>query len=259
MGWRDNLDKNARHIVCLSGGKDSSALAVYLRDKIPNLEYVFCDTGEELPETYDYIYKLQDFLGKKVVWLKSEKDFKYYLDLYNGVLPDPRTRWCTRVLKLYPYNKYVGDDSVFSYVGIRADETTRKGFIPTKANLVSIFPFIEDNIVRSDVFRILEETGLGLPEYYKWRSRSGCCFCFYQQKREWIGLLENHPHLYERARNYEKEGFTWNEGESLLELKTPERIQQIKDNYEKRKRQDAKRFIANQRLYDLWKIDFSEG
>ncbi|WP_458399773.1 phosphoadenosine phosphosulfate reductase domain-containing protein, partial [Mailhella sp.] len=100
MGWRDNIGKEGRHIVCLSGGKDSSALAVYLRDKIPNLEYVFCDTGEELPETYDYIYKIQDYLGKKIVWLKSDKDFKYYLDLFNGVLPDARARWCTRVLKL---------------------------------------------------------------------------------------------------------------------------------------------------------------
>lgn len=253
MGWRDNIGKEGRHIVCLSGGKDSSALAVYLRDNIPNLEYVFCDTGEELPETYDYIYKLQDYLGRKIVWLKSDKDFKYYLDLFNGVLPDARTRWCTRVLKLAPYNTYIGNDFVYSYVGIRADELTRKGFIPTKDTLQTIFPFIEDNIVRSDVFRILDEAGLGLPEYYKWRSRSGCFFCFYQQKREWVGLLENHPHLFQKAHEYEKDNFTWNEGESLLELARPERVKEIKENYKKRLKAAEKKFVPNQRLCDLWK------
>jgi 3'-phosphoadenosine 5'-phosphosulfate sulfotransferase (PAPS reductase)/FAD synthetase len=29
-----------------------------MRDRIPELEYVFCDTGEELPETYDYLEQI---------------------------------------------------------------------------------------------------------------------------------------------------------------------------------------------------------
>ena len=41
-----------RHVLGLSGGKDSSALAVYMKDKVPEMEYYFCDTGKELPETY---------------------------------------------------------------------------------------------------------------------------------------------------------------------------------------------------------------
>lgn len=254
MGWQDNLQTDARHIVALSGGKDSSALAVYLRDKIPSLEYVFCDTGEELPETYDYLFKLENYLGKKIQWLKSEKDFKYYLDLFNGVLPDSQARWCTRVLKLLPYNDYIGNDTVFSYVGIRADEPTRKGFIPTKGNIQTVLPFFEDNIVRADVFNMLEDAGLGVPDYYKWRSRSGCFFCFYQQKREWVGLLENHPDLFWKARAYEKENFTWIEGESLLELSQPERVAQIKKNYQKRLESEKCKFIPNQRLCDIFNI-----
>ncbi|MYE56769.1 MAG: phosphoadenosine phosphosulfate reductase family protein, partial [Acidimicrobiaceae bacterium] len=43
-----------RHICGISGGKDSSALAVYMRDRVPEMEYFFCDTGAELPETYEY-------------------------------------------------------------------------------------------------------------------------------------------------------------------------------------------------------------
>ncbi|MGB5832292.1 MAG: phosphoadenosine phosphosulfate reductase family protein, partial [Thiohalocapsa sp.] len=56
-----------RHILSLSGGKDSAALAIYLRDRVPEMEYIFHDTGKELPETYDYIARLQDILGKQVV------------------------------------------------------------------------------------------------------------------------------------------------------------------------------------------------
>ena len=196
--------KPVRHILALSGGKDSSALAVYMRGKVENMEYVFCDTGEELEETYEYISKLQDNLCTEITTLKSERDFKYYVDLYNGVLPDARTRWCTRMLKLKPYEDYIGDDPVISYVGIRADEPHRTGYISTKPNIKAVFPFVEDNIRHDDVMRILKDAWLGLPRYYDWRSRSGCYFCFYQQKIEWVGLKENHPDLFEKARAFEK-------------------------------------------------------
>ena len=63
-------------------------------------------------------------------------------------------------------------------------------------NIEPKYPFKEDGITETDVYRILEESGLGLPEYYKWRTRSGCYFCFYQRKAEWVGLMENHPDLF---------------------------------------------------------------
>ncbi|MFG2656909.1 hypothetical protein [Streptomyces sp. NPDC048425] len=39
----------------MSGGKDSSALAVYMRNRVPEMEYFFCGTGAALPETYQYL------------------------------------------------------------------------------------------------------------------------------------------------------------------------------------------------------------
>ena len=254
----EQSEKPVRHILALSGGKDSSALAVYMRGKVPNMEYVFCDTGEELDETYEYISKLQDYLCRKVEILRTGRDFKYYVDLFNGVLPDARTRWCTRLLKLKPYEDFIGNDPVVSYVGIRADELHRMGYISTKTNIKTLFPFRDDNIRRDDVLRILKESGLGLPRYYDWRSRSGCFFCFFQQKREWVGLLENHPVLFEKAKAYEKfnvlngERYTWCKDESLEELSQPERIVQIKKEYEKRKTRKACAFKGHQKLMDVW-------
>jgi 3'-phosphoadenosine 5'-phosphosulfate sulfotransferase (PAPS reductase)/FAD synthetase len=64
-------EPRVRHIVSLSGGKDSSALAIYLRGRVPDLEYVFCDTGEELPETYEYLERLQAYLGQPIVRLRA--------------------------------------------------------------------------------------------------------------------------------------------------------------------------------------------
>jgi 3'-phosphoadenosine 5'-phosphosulfate sulfotransferase (PAPS reductase)/FAD synthetase len=221
-----------RHILSLSGGKDSSALAIYMKDRVHAMEYVFCDTRKELPETYEYLDKLEAFLGRRIVRLNAERGFDHWLKVYGSYLPSSRMRWCTRQLKLKPFEAYVGNDPVVSYVGIRADED-REGYISTKPNIRAVFPFKEDGITKQDVFRILEEAGLGLPTYYRWRTRSGCYFCFFQRKREWAGLLQHHPELFEAARSYEKsnpetgERYTWQQGESLDELSAPERLAEI--------------------------------
>ncbi len=340
-----------KHVIGISGGKDSAALAIYLHQRHPELDpiYYFCDTGKELDETYQLIENLEIYLGKKVTHLKSaeaekanENPFDYYYKAYRGYLPSSVARWCTKQMKLDPFEAFVGDDPVISYVGIRGDED-REGYISTKSNIQSIFPFRrniwsedvvrkllangnrehlkdlyskqltskaldraaalidvsleldarnpqqnkrvlqtkqnmlldqgvtvynqvtfdwlkgttyplateadfplltnEDNLNREDIFRILRESGVGVPEYYNKieyevdgqkgeyaRSRSGCFFCFFQQRIEWVWLYEQHPALFKQAQHYEKidEGFTWNQNESLEDLIHPERIKAIK-------------------------------
>jgi len=250
-----------RHIVSISGGKDSSALAIYLRDRdkwrerlgkpisekteLLDMEYVFCDTREELKETYEYLDKLEAYLGKKIIRLSDDRGFDHWLKDREGFLPSPQIRWCTQELKIKPFEKYVGDDVVYSYIGIRADED-RKGYLSHKKNIIGVFPFREDGIDRDDVIRILEESGAGMPEYYRWRTRSGCYFCFFQRKAEWVGLLEEHPDLFEKAKKFEGESaktgrkFTWSQGESLDELSQPERVEEIKAGHEKAMQRERK-------------------
>ena len=243
----------ARHILSISGGKDSSALAIYMRDRqmwrerlgksisTPvepvEMEYVFCDTHEELQETYEYLDQLEATLGKKIARLSADRGFKHWMEVHGNFLPSPQMRWCTKSLKIIPFEQFVGDDPVYSYIGIRGDED-RNGYISTKPNITPVYPFKEDGIDKQDVFRILEDSGAGLPEYYRWRTRSGCYFCFFQRKAEWVGLMENHPELFERAKAYEKfdpdsgRRFTWSQGESLEELSDPARVAAIKANHE---------------------------
>jgi 3'-phosphoadenosine 5'-phosphosulfate sulfotransferase (PAPS reductase)/FAD synthetase len=248
------VSKPVRHIVSLSGGKDSTALAIYMRDRLPVVEYVFCDTQKELPETYEYLERLQVFLGKPINRLNATRGFDHWLELYGGYLPSSRMRWCTKMLKLKPFEEFVGDDTVRSYIAIRADED-REGYISKKPNIQVVYPFKEAGICDTDVFQILEESGLGLPKYYSWRTRSGCYFCFFQRKAEWAGLLENHPDLFEKAMRYEKIDeaggirYTWNERESLEELSQPDRLQEIG-----KKHQEATRTASRQRGQRLYQI-----
>ena len=352
-----------RHVLGISGGKDSAALAIYVKTKYPSidLELYTCDTGKELDETYQLIKNLEVYLGIKIKLLQgaqnsSEDPFDHFLKMYGGYLPSSNARWCTKKLKLEPFEKYVGDDPVVSYVGIRGDEE-REGYISTKKNIQSIFPFrkniwsqdvvlkmlsnqnmeqlmqmaknidfeknrekvlqtitkkvdqnfsldqklnvlldanvkafnhlvfdflkttdyplsneslfpLLDNdevLIREDIFKILEESGVGVPAYYNKidfeingkkgqyaRSRSGCFFCFFQQKIEWVWLYEQHPELYKKAMEYEKDGYTWGQHESLEELIQPERI---KEEYVKRAERKSK--AKSPYLVDI--LDDAEG
>ena len=214
----------SRHVLGISGGKDSAALAIYIKQKYPELhdriEYFFSDTGAELQEVYDFLERLESYLGKEIIRLSSDRPFEHWLKVHNDFLPSPRQRWCTRVMKIEPFERWIKDGSVISYVGIRADEF-REGYISHKENVRAVYPFIEDGLVKADIFRLLEESAVGLPEYYRWRSRSGCYFCFFQRQDEWLGLKENHPNLFEMAERIEREagnGYTWVQGRTLQEV-----------------------------------------
>lgn len=250
-----------RHIIGISGGKDSAALAIhlarkngdwrYFRDllaasdcveaareidevrRTPAIEYFFTDTGKELPEVYEYLAMLEKFLGKPVRRLSPFPDgsdanaapFDHFLWAeHGGLLPSRRQRWCTYKMKIKPMNAFVGDAPTVNYVGIRADEASRSKLSSLK-NVTAVYPFIRDGLVREDIIELLEET-TGLPDYYRWRTRSGCYFCFFQRKSEWLGLRRNHPDLFKKAMRYEEETldpdtgrmYTWMDKMSLADL-----------------------------------------
>lgn len=261
-----------RHVLGLSGGKDSAALAVYMSIHQPNLpiEYFFTDTGKELPEVYEFLAHLEGTLQRPIAYLNPNRDFDFWLRTYNHFLPSPQTRWCTRKLKLEPFKDWIkpsldAGDTVYSYVAIRADEDHREGMVAQHENLKVVMPFRESGIDKAGVLEILEASGLGLPKYYDWRSRSGCTFCFFQQKIEWVRLKETHPDAFEDAKAYEKNAldhgspFTWTQGEPLSELEKPDRIARIKADFElRRKRESEKRVLNPLRAFINQPIDIDE-
>lgn len=252
---------NTRHIIGISGGKDSAALAIYLTRKkddwlyfrdlaeaagcesaaqeisqqkrAPSIECFFTDTGKELPEVYEYLDTLEKYLDQPIARLspfaRSEDvntaPFDHFLWAeHGGLLPSRRQRWCTTKMKIRPMGAFVGTDPTINYVGIRADEMSRSK-LSSLRNVTPIYPFVADGLVRRDIVALLEET-TGVPTYYAWRSRSGCYFCFFQRKSEWLGLRKHHPDLFEKAMRYEEETYdprtgrtyTWMDRMSLREL-----------------------------------------
>lgn len=166
-----------KHLLGISGGKDSAALAIYMSKNCPSLdiEYYTCDTGKELKETYDLIDRLNSVLGKEIVIYKSMDDvnspmknpFDHFLAIYGGYLPSPMARWCTNKMKLEPFEENVGDEPTISYVGIRGDEN-REGYVSKKENIQTIFPF-RKNIWSEDVIKkVLSNSNIDqITGYYK--------------------------------------------------------------------------------------------
>ncbi|MCE7555402.1 phosphoadenosine phosphosulfate reductase family protein [Aliivibrio fischeri] len=289
-----STDKKVKHVLGLSGGKDSAALAIYMAREYPDIDidYFFTDTGYELPEVYEFIEKLESILGKEILWINHKersvnsdvKVFDKLLVEHNNFLPSGRQRWCTIRMKLEPFEKWIkpflnDGYEVISYVGIRADEPWREGYKPSESQkyLKIKMPFADDGIKRAGVISLLESSGIGLPKYYEWRSRSGCTFCFFQRKIEWVRLMERYPDAFEQAKSYEKQAETSANGETfywmgpnepLTTLEDPARIAQIKENhekalkrFEKKKQQERKRrlgmhaMVNEEQLIDTLSMD----
>lgn len=145
-----------RHVLGISGGKDSAALAIYMKSKYPalDIEYYNSDTGCELAETELLIERLESYLGGITRLRAAEGSpeptpFEHFLKASGNFLPSPQSRWCTKKMKLQEMEKFVGDTPTISYVGIRGDED-REGYVSTKPNIQSIFPF-RKNIWSVDV------------------------------------------------------------------------------------------------------------
>lgn len=168
------------HVLGLSGGKDSAALAMYMRDNYPELDihYYFTDTGKELPEVNTFVDKLRGYLGKEIIdpyeevftSNRKKKDFDYHLEQHKNYLPSPQARWCTIQMKLVPFELWVkkkieeeGYTQVVSYVGIRSDEPERDGFMTnnvTDEYITIRMPFREDGLNRQDILNILQQADL---------------------------------------------------------------------------------------------------
>lgn len=255
-------NKKTYHILSLSGGKDSTALAFFMRENMPEifekLELVFYDTGCDLPETYDYLNKIEVFLNKEITKVKPEKSFDHIFHT-SFLIPAPHRRYCTIELKVKPSWQFIykrikntGEGIFNFYTGIRADEAWRKGISPKtdkeKELINPKYPFVEQNITKQDVEKILTDNGIFYPDYYKWRERNGCYFCFYQKPIDWINLYEHHPDLYKKAMYYEETGrtsygkiFRWCNYGTLREMIKKENIEKIKNlSALKSKQQDRK-------------------
>lgn len=181
----------ARHIVGLSGGKDSTALALRLIEVEPrDYEFVCTPTGNELPQMLEHWAKLERMLGKPLTRLAGGTNLLQLIaDM--KMLPNFRARWCTRILKIEPtidFMESLTPDSVL-YVGLRADEEEREGIFGTDINID--FPMRRWGWGEPEVWKYLNEKGVKIP------NRTDCMYCYGQRLGEWYALWRKHPEWYD--------------------------------------------------------------
>ena len=222
-----------RYIIPISG-KDSLATALVQLKLEPDLpyEYVFNPTGAELPEVFEWIDKVEKYLGKPIQ--RVGENLLELIEEYNYFLPNRNSRYCTRQCKIEPFEKWIGKEDAIVYYGIRADED-RGGYDNARhPNIVPNYPLKTQGLGIDEVYQVLNDVGLKPPAFFWkeiydavcikfggeeiiksilkewqidflfcWRTRANCFFCFNQMKREWVGLLIFHPELFEIAEKLE--------------------------------------------------------
>lgn len=185
-----------RHIVALSGGKDSTALALRLRELNPNTayEYVCTPTGNELPEMIEHWKSLGALLGSPLKRIESGETLYSLIDEF-GALPNNRMRWCTRILKIEPCLEYLSKAApAMLYVGLRADEPTRAGGIYEEIpGIGQCFPMKQWGWGIGEVKEYLEAKGVRIPK------RTDCAVCYHQRLGEWWSLWRNFPKEYQKG------------------------------------------------------------
>ncbi len=191
-----------KHIVCISGGKDSTAMALRLREIYYNRNFVFIctPTGDELPDMQDHWSRLETLLDSPILRLVDPKHPTIY-DLINHfqMLPNFRARWCTRILKIETAQAFYNENKpAVVYVGLRADESKRQGNKLFDADIDQQFPMQEWKWGISHVWSYLNKKGVSIPR------RTDCAMCFYQRIGEWWNLWKFYPDRWNRIEMIEK-------------------------------------------------------
>lgn len=187
-----------KHLVAVSGGKDSTAMALRLAEMEPR-DYEFCitPTGRELPPMKEHWDRLACLLGKPLTIIPAP--LLVDLIVKYQALPNWRMRFCTRQVKIEPFMAYaLAAKPATCYVGIRADEVdgedAREGTDwQGVEGVAQDLPLVRWGWGIGQVRAYLREREIEVPE------RTDCDLCFFQRIGEWWRLWRDYPVRYREA------------------------------------------------------------
>lgn len=187
------------NVIALSGGKDSTALALRWRELYPDdpVQLICTPTGDELPDMLAHWERLEGLLGLPILRIRHPLGLDGLI-AFHGALPNFRMRWCTRQLKIKPALAWVAaqTERVTLLVGLRADEEERQGIFSAKVD--TRFPLREWGWKLADVVGYLRQRGVSVP------ARTDCARCYHQRIGEWFALWEKHPEIWSAAAEQER-------------------------------------------------------
>lgn len=208
-----------KHIASISGGQDSTAMTVRMLELGMPLDYIiFCDTGNEFKEMYEYLDRLDIYLQNKfkigITRLKSKHTLESlcFTEFTKGKhegqirgLPYASSMsFCTRDLKKNVADRFMKslDDDCIQYIGYVARETQRT-HQSDKKYITNQFPLIDWNWNEPEVGTYLKEMSL-YNSLYNHYSRTGCKFCPKQTLDSWYALFVHHNDEFEEAKRWEE-------------------------------------------------------
>ena len=197
-----------RHVVALSGGKDSVAMALRLSEVNPDVDYdyLITPTGNELPMMEEHWARVEEIIGKKMIRLTPFPDDGLAAVIHDqNMIPNFRARFCTRILKIEPCIQWLVEHApCVQYVGLRADEEERKGLFGDMEGVTQAYPLRDWGWGIDDVWNYLDEKGISIPE------RTDCAWCFFQRLIEWKRLWLHERELFDKGAAIEEEmGYTF--------------------------------------------------
>ena len=182
------------HVIALSGGHDSTALSLLLREREPRAyTYVCTPTGDELPEMFAHWRELGEILGQRILPIMATTLKQCITD--EGALPNFKMRFCTRKIKIEPFIAWLcgqlHEGPVVAYVGLRADEEARKGGVYGQIEgIEQRFPLREWGFGEDDVQATLRRFDVTVP------NRTDCARCYHQRLGEWFELWRDHRDIF---------------------------------------------------------------
>lgn len=198
-------------VLSISGGKDSTATALALREAGVPYRMVFSDTGWEADETYRHLDHLREKLGPIDV-VGSPGGMKAKIEARAG-FPSRLQRWCTQELKLHPLRAYFDEvekssgKETISVVGIRASESAKRAAMLPFEDSEMWGGYVWRPIIHwtvQDVLMAHHRHGVEVNPLYKMgHDRVGCYPCIHAGKNEISLIAINAPRRIDEIRNME--------------------------------------------------------
>lgn len=201
--------RGRRIVASISGGKDSAAMSLFLKEHDIEHERVFMDTSWEHPLTYEYLRGELTCVIGPIVEIRAVLTMEELI-LKKGMFPSRHRRFCTEMLKVQPMRAYLAalDAEVVNCVGIRREESAARAAL-VEWEWSDTFdcevwrPILTWTL--DDVIAIHRRHGLKPnPLYLLGASRVGCWPCIMARKSEIRLVADETPERIDRIRELER-------------------------------------------------------